>query len=61
MSFTRPSRSCSPGFRIRLWLPPALPVVSRPSLRAEYDDRNQPFSTPPSTILRAEVVTPSAS
>ena len=29
------AKSCVPGATSRLWMPPALPVLSRPSLRAE--------------------------
>ena len=61
MSCSNPVKSRSPGFTRRLWFPPAFPVVSSPSLRAEYDDRNHPPRTPRSTRVRDDVATPSAS
>ncbi len=42
MCFASAARSMSPGFTRRLWLPPALPVLARPSLRARVGSGREP-------------------
>src|SRR5260370_192569 len=49
-----PGRSSLPPSRIRLWLPPPLPVVFIPSLRPKSEPRKSPPSTPPPAHRRDE-------